>query len=165
MSFEQELRNASDSMLKALEEVRDLEEQKRVEVPGTPRFVELARQVEVLALEILRRTEHQENLARESESLREAGEGVARPIAAIEPEGPGGGGDAGGAAASVSAAAAVATRELSAILEEWRGAERRLIDSMPGSDSAHAAADDVRRLRAEYARAYAARQQDPTKRF
>ena len=73
MTFEQELRNASDSMLRALDEIRDLEEQKRAEEPGTPRFVELARQVESLALEILRRTERQEGLARETQSLRAAG--------------------------------------------------------------------------------------------
>jgi hypothetical protein len=183
MTFEQELRTASDSMLRALDQIRDLEEQKRAEVPGTPRFVELARKVETLALEVLRRTEQQEGLARESESLREAGEGVWRPIEAIPPApaprtgSHAVGGRAAGtwvAAARVEAAGATAAvrveavappRDLPSILEEWREAERRLIDSTPGSQGAQEATGDVRRLRDEYARAHAARQKDGRARF
>ncbi len=138
MSFERELRSASDSLLRALEQVHELEMEKRAELPGTPKFVELARRIEDLALEVLRRTEHQEVLARESATLRHAGQGIDRPIEAIEPP-----------------------RHLATVLDEWRAAERRLMDAGPGSDEAHEAAAASRRLRDEYRRAHAERAREP----
>lgn len=138
MSFEEELRAASDSLLRALEQVHQLELEKRAELPGTPKFVELARRIEDLALEVLRRTEHQEVLARESVTLRHAGQGIDRPIEAMEPP-----------------------RDLATVLDDWRSAERRLIEAAPGSDEARDAAEASRRLREEYRRAHAARADEP----
>ena len=128
MTFEQQLRSASDTLMSALDQMHDLESQKRQEPAGSERFVELARQVDDLALQILRHTEYQESMAETLGERREAGGGVSRPIEEMPAE----------------------PRPRHEILSEWREAERRLAKADIGSVEASMAAADVRRLREEY---------------
>jgi hypothetical protein len=132
MTLEQQLRLASDTLMGALDQIHALEEEKRREPAGSERFVELARQVDDLALQILRHTEFQESLAETLEERREAGGGVSRPIEGIPP----------------------APRPLAEILTDWRDAERRLAASDLGSTEAAQAAGQVRGFREEYRLAY-----------
>ena len=111
MSLESELRLTSDSLMRALDHLHDLEEEKRTLPAGSPRFVELARQIEDMALEVLRRTETEASLAEDTEARREAGGGVGRSINATPAE----------------------PRELALVLNEWREAERRLAASPAAS--------------------------------
>jgi hypothetical protein len=128
MSLERELRDTSDSLLRALERINDLESEKRTLPTGSTQFVELAERIEDLAVEILRRTEREASLAQSTGERREAGGGVGRPIDAIAPE----------------------PRDLSVILTEWRDAERALASSNPATPESSIAAANVRRLREEY---------------
>ena len=128
MTFEQQLRSASDTLIAALEQMHDLESEKRQVPAGSERFVELARQVDDLALQILRHTEYQESMAETLEERREAGGGVSRPIEQMPSE----------------------PRARHLILSDWRDAERRLAAAELGSVEGAQAASDVRRLREEY---------------
>jgi hypothetical protein len=128
MSLERELRDTSDSLLRALDLITELENEKRELPTGTKRFVELARRIEDLAVDVLHRTEREASLAETMEERREAGGGTGRPIELINPE----------------------PREMSIILAEWRDAERELAQVDPASEQAAVAAANVRRLREEY---------------
>jgi hypothetical protein len=128
MSLERELRDTSDSLLRALDRMNDMESEKRSIPTGSPRFLELASRVEDLAVEVLRRTERQMSLAEDTHERRLAGGGVGRPVEAIP----------------------AAPRDLALILSEWRDAERELADANPASAEASIAAANVRRLREEY---------------
>ena len=132
MTVEQQLRLASDTLMGALDQLHDLEAEKRRVPAGSERFVELARQVDDLALQVLRHTELQESYAETLEERREAGGGVSRPIDEIRPE----------------------PRALHEILGEWRDAERRLAAADLRSPEASEAAARVRELREEYHLAY-----------
>ena len=63
MTLEQNLRQASDTLMEALAHMQDLETEKRQVPVGSNRFVELAQKVDDLALQILRHTEYQESIA------------------------------------------------------------------------------------------------------
>jgi hypothetical protein len=128
MSLEQELRGTSDSLLRALDLMTDLESQKRELPTGSPQFVELARRIEELAVDILYRTERQASLAETLEERRDAGGGTGRSIEEIPSE----------------------PRDMALILRDWRAAERALADGDPATLAASTAAADVRRLREEY---------------
>jgi hypothetical protein len=128
MSLERELRDTSDSLLRALDRMNDLESEKRMIPTGSPRFLELATRVEGLAVEVLRRTERQMSLAEDTQERRIAGGGVGRPVESIS----------------------AAPRDLALILSEWRDAERQLADAKPDTPEASVAAANVRRLREEY---------------
>ena len=128
MSIEQELRATSDALLRILDRLHELEAEKRALPTGSRRFVELATQIDDLAVEVLRRTERQEELAEDMEARREAGGGVGPPINELE----------------------VATRPLLDILDDWRTAERSLAAADPGSPESSMAAGRVRQLREEY---------------
>jgi hypothetical protein len=128
MSIEQQLRLASDTLMAALEQMHELEEEKRREPAGSERFLELAREIDDLALQILRHTERQESIAETLDDRREAGGGVSRPIETIPPK----------------------PRPLSDILAEWRDAERQLAAADLGSPEATDAAGRIRELREEY---------------
>jgi hypothetical protein len=132
MSIEQQLRLASDTLMGALDQLHDLEAEKRTLPMGGERFVELARRVDDFALQILRHTEHQKSFAETLEKRREAGGGVGHAIDEITPE----------------------PRGLQAILADWRDAERRLAAADLGSREASEAAARVRELRDEYRLAY-----------
>jgi len=128
MSLERELRDTSDSLVRALDRLQDLEAEKREVPTGTPHFVKLAQQIEDLAIEVLRRTEREAALAQDTEERREAGGGVGRAIQDTPPS----------------------RRDLTVILTEWRAAERRLASAEASGPESSAAAADVRRLREEY---------------
>lgn len=133
MDIRPQLRATSDALLVALDELRELEGQKRKLGPGTPKFAELAKQIETLAEEILRNSETEERLAQRSVELVEDGRSdvAAQPIEAI-----------------------AAPRDVHLILGEWRDAERRLAGATPGSRGWERATVDAERLRAEYRRAH-----------
>ena len=76
MSVEQQLRLASDTLMHALDDMHDLEAEKRQLPAGSERFVELARKVDDLALQVLRQTELQQSVAETLGERREAGGGV-----------------------------------------------------------------------------------------
>jgi hypothetical protein len=136
MSLERELRDTSDSLLRALEQLHDLEAKKREEPTGSETFVRLAEKVDDLAIEVLRRTERQASLTEDTVARREAGGGVGPAINDIP----------------------ASTRHLTAILNDWREAERRLAAADSSSPESSAAAADVRRLREEYRIAHEARE-------
>ena len=141
VTLERELRDTSDSLMRALDQLHDLEERKRHLPTGSPGFVDLARRVEDLAIEVLRRTEREaslaeDTLAEDTEERRDAGGGLGRPISAVP----------------------ASDRQLATILNEWRDAERRLAAADATSPESSAAAADVRRLREEYRMTHEARQ-------
>jgi hypothetical protein len=133
MDIRPQLRATSDALLVALDELRELEGQKRKLRPGTPKFAELAKQIETLAEEVLRNSETEERLAQRSVELVEDGRGdvAAQPIEAM-----------------------AAPRDVHLILGEWRDAERRLAAETPGSQAWERATVDAERLRAEYRHAH-----------
>ena len=140
MELEQDLRTVSDEMLHTLEQLQRLENEKRAETPGTPRFLSLAHEVESLAALVFTQTKEQENLAVKTHAAARSGADLT-PIDEIE-----------------------AAREVSIVLSEWRDAERRLAASAIESAEHAKAAGDVRRLRDEYHRAYKAQSTDSDKR-
>jgi hypothetical protein len=132
MELEHNLRSVSDEMLRTLEQLQRLENQKRSESPGTPRFVRLATEIEKLAAMVFAQTSTQQSLAEQSHEAGLRGAELA-PINEIE-----------------------ATRDVAVVLSEWREAERRLAASAVDSADHAKAAGDVRRLRDEYHRAHRA---------
>ena len=132
MGLEHELRSVSDELLTTLEQLVRLEGEKRAEQPGTPRFVNLASEIERLAALVFAQTNTQSTLAEMSKVAVKGGADLV-PIDELEP-----------------------VRDVSVILAEWRESERVLASSaMETAEHAKAAAD-VRRLRDEYHRAYKA---------
>ncbi len=125
------LRETSDTLLRELDVLRTLEEEKRSVAIGSPRFRDLAEEIESLSAKVL-------ELSRRQLDLGEAVEG--RP--------------------SVEGATTVneAPRELWRILAEWREAERRAITAPPGSAESEAATVEAERLRTEYRTSYARRE-------
>jgi hypothetical protein len=130
MDLEQDLRTVSDDMLHTLEQLQRLEHQKRVETPGTPRFVRLAREIEKLAAMVFAQTNKQQSLAERTHAVGRVGVELT-PIVEVTP-----------------------ARDVSVILTDWREAERRLAASAIETAEHAKAAGDVRRLREEYHRAY-----------
>lgn len=132
MDLEQGLRTVSDKMLHTLDQLQLLEHEKRSESPGSVRFVRLASEIEKLAAMILAQTSTQQTLAEQTRAATDAGADIP-PIEEM-----------------------VTMREVSAILTEWRAAERQVgTTSIDSAEHAQAAAD-VRRLRHEYHRTYKA---------
>jgi hypothetical protein len=133
MELEQDLRLTSDEMLRTLEQLQRLENQKRAELPGTPGFVRLATEIEKLAAMVFAQTATQQSLAERSQEAGKRGVELA-PIDET-----------------------VATRDVSVVIAEWREAERRLAGATIDSADHAKAAGDVRRLREEYHRTHKAR--------
>jgi hypothetical protein len=121
---DQELRVTSDNFLARVERLQALEEQKRELPPEAA--ASMAHEVEALTREVLEWAKRQTMLA--EEAAASGGDGT--PIAVVPP------------------------RALRDVLDEWRGAERRLADETPGTAAFESARADVDRLRDEYARAY-----------
>jgi hypothetical protein len=121
------LRATSDALIKDLERLGLLERQKREMPPDDPRLVELATEVEELALRVLGQSVRQRELTEDARQLvkAESPDAPDRPINATP-------------------------REIHAILADWREAERKVIEAAPGSPAARAAESDIDRLRAEY---------------
>lgn len=127
----QALREASDSLLRDLEALGELEEQKRTLPAGHPRTVDLAAQIEEIAERVLSTTTKQRVLTSELQD-------------AVEARG----------AAAAKASINETRRSISSILDDWRQAERRLMAADPGSAEHDEAELLVEQLRAEYGRAH-----------
>ena len=133
METSQALRETSDALLRDLEVLGTIEEEKRSLAPGDPRLVELAGRVEEIAERILAGTVRQHHLSQTVNVQVEIGAPDA-PTTPIE-ETP---------------------RALTAVLAEWREAERRAIAAEPESADAAEAHALVDALREEYRRGYEA---------
>jgi hypothetical protein len=128
------LRATSDELLRDLEVLVALEDEKRSIAPGDPRLVELAERIESIASRILGSSTKQRELTEHINDLSNAGSSAA-PDTTIDDT----------------------PRSIAEILSDWREAERRLAAAEPGSVDAAEAALQVDRLRADYRRAHDAR--------
>jgi hypothetical protein len=127
----QVLREVSDSLLRDLEALSSLEEEKRQVIPGDPRLVDLATRIETIATRVLTKSARQRELTEQVQELVEEGSPVA-PDQPIEDT----------------------PRAMSAILADWRDAERRVEAADPGSAEESEANRLVDLLREEYRRAH-----------
>ena len=125
------LRRTSDQLLRDLEALLQLEEEKRTIDPGDPRLVDLAARIEIIAKRVLASSTSQRAQTELIHELTENGSPAA-PDAPID-ETP---------------------RSMEAILAAWRQAERQLDAAEPGSAEATEAEVLVDRLREEYRRAH-----------
>lgn len=130
MNQETELRLASDTFLRQVERLHELEEQKRQAVPGSPEMLSLSHRVEELASTVLATASRQSGLADLAAKRRP---GRLRPIEQVPP------------------------RAIPEILAEWRQAERTLEEATPGSVEWETALATCDALRDEYRRAHEAR--------
>lgn len=129
-----ELRATSDLLLLDLEALGQLEEQKRQTEHGDPRLVDLAARIEVIAQRVLTTSKRQREL---TETITQAAEaGAVEGSATID-----------------------AMRSVSAILADWREAERVARDAAPGSAEAASASAMADHFREEYRRAFEAARQ------
>jgi hypothetical protein len=131
------LRATSDALLRDLDVLVTIEEQKRTLEPGDPLLVELASRVEEIARRVLHGTTRQHELTRAVDAQIRAGAADA-PDAPIEE----------------------IARPIQAVLADWRDAERRAVAAEPGSADALEANALVDRLRDEYRRAHEAALRD-----
>lgn len=140
MEIESELRATSDALLADLDRLRALELEKRRLPADSPRLAEIAVEIESLAVRVLHTTDHQANLARESDEATAAGR--RRPGSTIESVAP--------------------VRDVHTVLADWREAERALSNATPGSKDEVLLRAEIRALREEYRRAHdaAARRTD-----
>lgn len=127
------LREASDALLRDLEALSVLEDEKRQIAPGDPRLVDLAGQIEQIATRVLVASGRQRVLTERIHGAAEAGSPSA-PDASIDDT----------------------PRPIAAILSDWRDAERRLEAAEPGTAEAREAEILVERLRDEYRTAHEA---------
>ena len=125
------LRETSDTLLRDLDVLVTIEEEKRSLEPGDPRLVELAQRIEEIARRVLQGTERQHDLTRV----------VNAQVAADSPRAP-------------ETSIDDTVRPIQAILADWRDAERRASAAAPGSAEAAEANALVDRLREEYRRAH-----------
>jgi len=133
------LREASDELLRDLEALSVLEDDKRQVPPGDPRLVDLAAQIESIAARVLITSGRQREL---TEEIQEAAEVGSSPIPAAPIDD--------------------IPRPISAILSDWRDAERRLEAADAGTAEHREAEVLVDQLRDEYRRAHeAARREKP----
>lgn len=130
MELASDLRNASDLLLQRLDRLYELERRKRELLPDNPEFVRLAREVEDVARAALGATGMQVELATEVADRAKRGDPAVDQAIRDVPPGP---------------------RDATAILAEWRAAERLLAAAAPGSDAERSARIEVERLRREYA--------------
>lgn len=140
MDTAEALRTTSDALLRDLEVLGAIEEEKRTIPAGDPRLVELAARVEQIAHRLLGWTSDQRQLAEVAHESVTAG--------------------------AVDAAVAIeeTPRAMAAILADWREAERRAAATEPDTADATEAAALVEALRKEYRRAFeAARRAEETR--
>ena len=124
------LRSPSDALLRDLEVVGTLEEQKRTIEPGDPRLADLSTQIEEIAGRVLSGSRRQRELSETASDLVREGAHEA-PRTSID----------------------ATPRHPSTILSEWREAERRLSAADPASAEWTEAEALVDLLREEYPRA------------
>jgi hypothetical protein len=129
----QALRETSDALLRDLDVLSTIEEQKRLLEPGDPQLVELATRIEEIAQRVLVGSVRQRQLT----------EHVIQQVETGSPEAP---------AEPIEHTA----RSIQAILAEWREAERRVNAAAPGSAEALEAEALVDQLRDEYRKAHEA---------
>ena len=126
-----DLRTTSDILLLDLQALSDLEEQKRSTPHDDPKLVDLAARIEQLAQRVLAGSRRQREL---SESVSEASE-----------------------AGEIAGSETIETiRSASAILADWRDAERAAQEAAPGSREQADAQAMVAAFREEYRRAFEA---------
>jgi hypothetical protein len=125
------LRETSDALLRDLDVLVTIEEEKRSLEPGDPRLVALAERIEEIARRVLEGTERQHDLTRV----------VNAQVAADLPRAP-------------DASIDDTVRPIQAVLVDWRDAERRAAGATPGSAEAAEANALVDSLREEYRRAH-----------
>lgn len=126
-----ELRATSDLLLLDLEALNELEEQKRQTAHGDPKLVDLAARIEEIAQRLLSGSRRQREL---TETISEAaGQGVVDATDTID-----------------------AMRSVSAILADWREAERVARDAPADSAERTNAEAMAVRFREEYRRAFEA---------
>ncbi len=130
-AFQRELRSTSDQLLTSMARLLELETRKRQLLPGSPEFLERAREVEELAAAVIDLSAREAVLAQDVRDLP-LGQAATTPIDRLAPE---------------------ATNE--AILREWQAAEQRLVATSPGSADYAAASEDARRLREAFRRSRA----------
>lgn len=131
------LRDASDELLRDLEALSVLEDEKRQVAMDDPRLVDLAGQIEQIAGRVLVASGRQRALTKQMHEATEAGLASA-PGSSIEET----------------------ARPISSILADWREAERRLEAAAEGTAEAREAEVLVDGLRDEYRKAHeAARRQ------
>jgi hypothetical protein len=129
----QSLRTVSDALLRDLEALVAVEQEKRNVAPDDPRLVTLAAEVDAIAQRVLGLTERQQDIAEDVHDLAAEG-GPNAPTETIEET----------------------IRPIGVILAEWRAAERDATTLAEGSPEAIAARGAADRLRDEYRRAYEA---------
>jgi hypothetical protein len=129
----QALRETSDALLRDLEVLSTIEDEKRSLQPGDPRLVQLASRIEEIAQRVLVGSVRQRQLT----------EVVTDQVEAGSPEAP-------------EAPIDETPRSMQAILADWRDAERRAAAAMTGSAEAAEADALVAQLRDEYRRAHEA---------
>ncbi len=125
-----DLRATSDALMRDLEVLAAIEEEKRTLEPGDPRLVELAQRVEDIARRVLTSTVRQRRLTEVGHEQVE-------------------GGVPGPAPDSIDRT----PRAIAAILAEWRAVERRVAAAAPGSAEAAEAGALSEQYREEYRRA------------
>lgn len=126
-----ELRATSDLLLLDLEALGQLEEQKRLTPHGDEKLVDLAARIEEIAQRVLHGSRRQRELTETVTDAANAGE--VAPSTTIE-----------------------TMRSVSAILADWREAERIAALAAPGSTERREADSMADRFRAEYQRAFEA---------
>jgi hypothetical protein len=130
-----DLRATSDALMRDLEVLAAIEDEKRTLPPGDPRLVELAKRVEDVAGRVLSSTVRQRKLTEIGHEQVEAAE-PGTPVSSID-ETP---------------------RAVADILAEWRAAERRASAAEPGSAEEAEAGALADHHRDEYRRALAERE-------
>ena len=124
----EEMRGASDALLRDLERLATLEERKRLVKPGDPDLVSLSKDIEEIAQRVLLSTVHQRSLTEEVDELVQT-DPNAVPNRSIEGTPP---------------------RELHKILRDWRDAERRVAEAAVGTAESVSALREAAWLRIEY---------------
>ena len=133
----QALRETSDALLRDLDILSTIEEEKRALEPGDPRLVQLASRIEEIAQRVLVGSVRQRQLT----------EVVLAQVETGSPEAP-------------EAPIEETPRPMQAILADWREAERRAAAATTGSADAAEAEALVSRLRDEYRRAHEAAREE-----
>ena len=133
------LRDTSDQLVRDLEALSTLEEEKRQLSPDDDRFVDLAARIESIAMRVLVASGRQRELTEQMhQAANERSPGA--PAESIEET----------------------ARPISAIISDWRDAERRLEGAEPGSAEEREVEVLVEQLREEYRQAHeAARRENP----
>jgi len=129
----QALRQTSDSLLRDLDILATIEEEKRSLEPGDPRLVQLAERIEEIAKRVLVGSVRQRQLT----------EVVTTQVELASPNAP-------------DTSIEDTPRSIQAILSEWREAERRVAAAPVDSAEAAEAQALVAQLRDEYRRAHEA---------